>query len=155
MLFAPAMVYASSEESATLIAGHSLEINATTPIEAFVSLSQLKLISQVVEDISRGVVILQKLNDSGLRSSLITKEVLDSGVDCEETSSMGPLPPSSVLVKSPIPRSFVPTEVLITGSKLTLTVFRKWRVEEAPKVSLKVRIFRFHYKSYSFEFIFT
>ena len=75
IIAAPAVVYRGTEEngekvSNVLVAGHSLEINATSDIDLHISLPQFTLLQDIVEDTSRY---------SGLSFLQITRENIHFG----------------------------------------------------------------------------
>ena len=115
---APAIVLMQHKNGASvqkLIAGHAIEINATQDIAFFLSLCQIKLISLLTKECIENIkYVYQKLKTG-------SKGVLDSGVDCDASSQSRVGHETSQIQKK---TRFVPTEMLITGSKITCSLFK-------------------------------
>ncbi|KAB7507872.1 hypothetical protein Anas_04333, partial [Armadillidium nasatum] len=140
VIFAPAIVYETSKENvesvrSLFVAGHSLEVNALTDCEFYASTSQICLINKIVLDSLSMIshILTHKSNKFHNSSS---SDWLDSGVDCD-VSSIEILKQSSLVEqnntnqrKSSILDNFVPLEVLITGNKVSLSVYEKCTVDE-------------------------
>ncbi|XP_068242883.1 intermembrane lipid transfer protein VPS13B isoform X1 [Palaemon carinicauda] len=142
IIAAPAIVYRGSEDanenlSNVLVAGHSLEINATSDIDLHISLPQFILLQEIIEDTTRLISQMVASGKKG-RAAHPPRDIQDSGVDCdissvELTKVMGSQKTSSAASSW----SFVPIELLITGGKITASVFDRGYLEEGQKLSVK------------------
>ena len=115
---APAIVfmqYKNGTLNQKLIAGHALEVNATQDISFYMSLCQIKLISLLTKECIENMKYVYHKLKAG------SKNVLDSGVDCD-ASSQSRTGQDQPQVQKKV--RFVPTEVLITGSKITCSLFK-------------------------------
>ncbi len=124
----------------TLVAGHAAEINATNELSMFVSLAQLRLFNVLaVETLQDLSVVIDKMErshpdttvqDKGLEkaSSTPLPPVADA---CGASSSTLPPPPQIMGGKAAPPKSsrrshqdLVPLEILLTGSGVSLALFK-------------------------------
>nr|XP_053626537.1 intermembrane lipid transfer protein VPS13B-like [Cherax quadricarinatus] len=143
VIAAPAIVYQGSmdeggEPHKTLVAGHSLEINATSDIDLHISLPQLTLLKDIIEDTSCLITQMFSSGQQG-RTSITPLDIQDSGVDCDISSvelSKG-MTSHKGTASSSSSWSFVPLELLITGGKITASIFDRGILEDGQKFSVK------------------
>ena len=147
--FAPAIVLEQQRRHPKLVAGHSIEFNATTAISLYLSLNQVGFFSSLVQETAEN---LKTLYAKVAGACAVAAGVpLDSGVDCDLNSSMQSKDPAGAAQSSDrfasTPR-FVPTEVLVTGSNISWAVFRLSEGEpgEAPTAHDKNMWRKFRYK---------
>ena len=147
--FAPAIVLEQQRRQQKLVAGHSIEFNATTAVSLFLSLNQIGFCSSLLQETSENLMSLY----ARVASVCVTAAgvPLDSGVDCDLNSSMQSKDPAVAAQTgdgfASTPR-FVPTEVLVTGSNISWAVFRLSEGEkgEAPTAHEKNMWRKFRYK---------
>lgn len=146
MIGAPAIVYRGETCGGenTLVAGHSLEVNATSDVDLHVSLPQVKLLEKIVYNTTS---LIKQVIESGSSRKTVTasQDVTDSGVDCD-MSSVEMLrakqynvngAPSETSVTNAVISTFVPIELLLTGAKITVTVFDRGIIEDHQRTSIK------------------
>ncbi|TRY71636.1 hypothetical protein TCAL_05294 [Tigriopus californicus] len=122
---APAIVLHSRKngrDNYKLVAGHSLEVNATSEVAFYLSLAQIELLSSLsLEAVRTMMLVSAKFDLSKVRK-------IDSGIDCDASSQSKVQPESSMEVPPVVKEAkllrFVPFETLITGSKITFSLFR-------------------------------
>uniref|UniRef100_A0A0K2T0P4 Chorein N-terminal domain-containing protein n=1 Tax=Lepeophtheirus salmonis TaxID=72036 RepID=A0A0K2T0P4_LEPSM len=136
--YAPAIVYYSSNMSkklkSRLIAGHSLEINAVSNINVYASLDQIRLCRGITEDIQKSFTsLLMQKKDSEASASSDCSHITDSG--CESVISL-----SHTRYKH---LKFVPLEVLITGSSISLSLYQLRKGEHDSNRKTKSREVRY------------
>nr|XP_045624119.1 vacuolar protein sorting-associated protein 13B-like [Procambarus clarkii] len=147
VIAAPAIVYRGGvdEEGVprnTLVAGHSLEINATSDIDLHISLPQVTLLQDIVEDTTRLVTQMLSSGRQG-RIACTPLDIQDSGVDCDISSvelSKGMMSHKTTETSSSSSSStwsFVPLELLVTGGKITASIFDRGILEDGQKFSVK------------------
>ncbi|XP_076064236.1 vacuolar protein sorting 13B isoform X2 [Oratosquilla oratoria] len=149
IIAAPAIVYEQFDSKSEcvrniLVAGHSLEVNATTELDLYISLHQVQLLQNILND-TFGLVTQMALGGQRKLESRNTIDIVDSGVDCDISSielSKGLVSQSKGssrggLLSSLNPLSFVPVELLVTGGKITVMVFKYCISEDGCKQSVK------------------
>ncbi|XP_047490310.1 vacuolar protein sorting-associated protein 13B-like isoform X4 [Penaeus chinensis] len=142
IIAAPAIVYRGVEgedgvSSPTLVAGHSLEINATSDIDLHISLPQICLLQDIVEDTTRLITQMIASGRQG-QASQMPLDIQDSGVDCDISSvELSKGMASLKSTGSSGSWSFVPLELLVTGGKITASIFDRGILEEGQKLSVK------------------
>ena len=124
--------------SSKLIAGHAAEVNATQDIAFYSSLCQIKLLSLLTKE---GFESLQFVMEK-LGSSQVTG--LDSGVDCEASSQS--LTAQETVKDQGTKVKFVPFELLVTGRKISVTVFKLLEEERAATKRDRVMWRTYRYK---------
>ncbi|XP_050696701.1 intermembrane lipid transfer protein VPS13B-like isoform X2 [Eriocheir sinensis] len=140
-----------------LVAGHSLEVNATSDIDLHLSLPQVALLQDIVQDTTSLINEMLARGQQGGRTRQ-SQDIADSGVDCDissvelakgggggvgesglrgapttTTSSSIPPFPSSASASC----SFVPLELLVTGGKITASIFDRGVLEDGQRMSVK------------------
>ena len=149
VICAPAIVLEQQRRQPKLVAGHSMEFNATTAISLFLSLNQIGFCSSLFQETAEN---LRSLYARVVSVCVTAAGVpLDSGVDCDLNSSMQSKDPGVSAQNSEgfaSTRRFVPTEVLVTGSNISWAVFRLSEGEkgEAPTAHEKNMWRKFRYK---------
>lgn len=145
---APAIVLDQQrkQQNSKLIAGHSLEVNATSNIAIFFSLSQISLSSLLLQEAVENAGYLYG------RICSRSASVSDSGVDCEASSSKqskSQEPLSAAATADGSLRRFVPTEILVTGSNISCALFRLSEGErgEAPTTRDRSMWRKYRYKN--------
>ncbi|XP_042214275.1 vacuolar protein sorting-associated protein 13B-like isoform X1 [Homarus americanus] len=142
VIAAPAIVYCGSVDEDgvprnTLVAGHSLEINATSDIDLHVSLPQITLLKDIVEDTTRLITQMLSSGRQG-RTAHTPLDIPDSGVDCDISSvELSKGMTSQRTTGSNNAWSFVPLELLVTGGKITASIFDRGILEDGQKFSVK------------------
>ncbi|KAK3850769.1 hypothetical protein Pcinc_042542 [Petrolisthes cinctipes] len=99
----------------TLVAGHSVELNATSDIDLHLSLPQVTLLTDILHDTTRLVSNMVSRGRRG-RAGHTPRDPQDSGIDCDV---------SSVEL------------VLVTGGKITASIFDRGVLEDGQKLSVK------------------
>ncbi len=120
----------------TLVAGHAAEINATNELSMFVSLAQLRLFNvlavEALQDLS---VVIDKMErshpDTIVQDKVIEKASTPLPPVADASSSTLPPPPQIMGGKATSPKpsrrshqDLVPLEILLTGSGVSLALFK-------------------------------
>ncbi|KAK8395541.1 hypothetical protein O3P69_005567 [Scylla paramamosain] len=131
-----------------LVAGHSLEVNATSDIDLHLSLPQVALLQDIVQDTTSLISEMVARGWQGGRTRQ-SQDMADSGVDCDISSvelAKGGLvglrgstttTTTASTTTTTVSRSFVPLELLITGGKITASVFDRGVLEDGQRMSVK------------------
>jgi vacuolar protein sorting-associated protein 13B len=131
---APAIVLQHSHLVQELVAGHSIEVNAKSDIMLSASLSQIHLVSLLCQEViaTHNVLLCHpslviRGQSIGPSSPTSGPSNHDSGVDFDTFVSRSqpiPIKAEQLVIQEAIVRKFVPIELLITGSKVTLLSYR-------------------------------
>jgi len=86
VIFAPAVVYSPKGSVSRLVCGHSVELNATSDLDLFLSVSQLHLLCEILtSNVSCFISDVSQISSSsyGVRANSDVSAVLDSGLGSE------------------------------------------------------------------------
>jgi vacuolar protein sorting-associated protein 13B len=117
LMVAPAIIYQQAGHADILVCGHSAELNATSDIEISISTDQLALVSSLLSEWLQLSSTVYSPDVTSCPSPLATLQ--DSGIDDQSSVCS---PPIRRISKCNQP-DFIPTEILITASKIVFTLY--------------------------------
>lgn len=133
---APAITYISKEEnqSPILVCGHTIELNASSDIDVFISTNQIHLLENWISQ-SKALLLPTKVQRSDEEAVKVDQEVRqdhmtsDSGIGSESSAltfkkAVSPIPTdhqTATIVQSP--KSLTPFDLLLTAGRISCTMY--------------------------------